>query len=223
MKFPRPEEIESAIKYLKDLEDFKGDFKELSKVYEPPIDTAISVLSALKSGELVEPASEEEIAKIVYEYNLPKPLNRDWEGVKVGSMCYEKYMDIAKALVGKVGELVGKDNVDKKMDRLIEAHKKFCERMDRQKYMSVEEVCDLLVTKYPKVPRAEWPRLETFKELAQALTRLPKEVSEEEAIKILRQFRLCRFDYIKDIRSIKPHNLTDEELLEIYTALEGGE
>jgi len=170
-----------------------------------------------------EPANEDAIFNIIISYAKPETVNPESEPIIWGM---GEMREIAKALVGKVGELVGKDNVDKKMDRLMEAHKKFCERMDKQKYMSVEEVEQAIASNVPIefIQVIEpFKRAEVYKKLAQALTRLPKGVSKEEAIKILRQFRLCRFDYIKDIRSIKPHNLTDEELLEIYTALEGGE
>jgi hypothetical protein len=42
-------------------------------------------------------------------------------------------------------------------------------------------------------------------------------------VALLRKERLCRLDYIKDDKTIKPHNLTDKELEDLASKLIGRE
>lgn len=110
------------------------------------------------------------------------------------------------------------------------------ERLREGKMSEIQSIQDILDTveqniqieydkKTGKVIRAYLPKelkLQTMEEISDYIKalagKLPK-MGREELIKIMRKFRLCQLDYIKDIKSIKPHNLTDEELLEIADAI----
>jgi len=145
MTLPSPEEIESAIEILKrdEFGMWSGEIADAERIL-------LSIATALKSGELVKPANEEEIEEIMA--NTPTPSSD-------GDIHPSEFHIIAKALVGKVGELVGKE-----------------------KYMSVEEVEKILfeARNIFFLPRAVEDRTEysldrnSCQKLAQALTRLPK-------------------------------------------------
>jgi len=185
MTLPSPEEIESAIEDLKQIiiEDkicinSKQSTEVTRKFYGRLVkmkETVLTILSALKSGELVKPASEEKIGNIISKecwQNIDKDLKLSKDWIK----------NVAKALSGKVGELVGKGDycgIDQKKCGRI----KGLEKQLQSKYMSVEEVewliilhhKDWLQYHHPKdgEPMPVMPK-DFIKKLAQALTRLPK-------------------------------------------------
>ena len=185
MTLPSPEKIESAIEAFNNL-------IYINRHEHPPVTkhlkTALQVLSALKSGELVEPASEADDKNDLAYYKM-----------KAQEWC-DRIREL-EALTGKVGELVGKEEAVDTYDRLRELYNTTYKKLmdsenqlqeksddltasymcgfekgkDSVKYMSVEEVEQVIASNMPiefiQVIKP-FKRADIYKQLAQALTRV---------------------------------------------------
>ena len=186
MKIPSPEEIESAIEKLSKFFD-EAEY-QASNLGGITLDTkyfrvAFNILRAYQSGELVKPASEEKIGNIISKecwQNIDKDLKLSKDWIK----------NVAKALSGKVGELVGKEEVkelQRKLKNALDSWGKsaagclfLIEERDtlkkqlQSKYMSVEEVEKIVYDLLLKTGSSSYHLKDDSKAIAQALTRLPK-------------------------------------------------
>jgi hypothetical protein len=172
MKIPSPEEIESAIRIIENFVVF--DRPIVKKAYK----TALEVLSALKSGELVgkeEILTEDEIINVIEGY---------FHDYEVSECCAK---ELIKAQSNKVSKtkwenFPGPSHPTQDVKDM--ATKKDVAR--QSKYMSVEEVEKIVYDLLLKTGSSSYHLKDDSKALAQALTRLPKsELTREELVKII--------------------------------------